>query len=303
VGVALSSTIENCYAEGTVSGIAENAGFVGQMHLGSIKNAYTKVLPKSGTTRFDAFVFLNAQGVISTSFYSIAFHSNTTAQALDFTKTLPENFQGFNFESTWYFNYPTKQPLLKQPESIVERLCKGLPAGFKPLYYPDDVQSMEKDLTAKYFLCQDLDISHFSFNPIGQKQNLYFTGELNGNNLSITGIRIKSTLDGTGLFFSLQNASIKNLSLKDIDIVGVNQVGALAGFAEPIAGLLVRDSLTAVVQVDGKLRDKFEVSSSITEAELEALAMASVNVQNALAGKQIKNVIVRAPKLVNIATA
>jgi leucyl-tRNA synthetase len=57
-----------------------------------------------------------------------------------------------------------------------------------------------------------------------------------------------------------------------------------------------------VVQVDGKLRDKFEVSSSITEAELEALAMASVNVQNALAGKPVKNVIVRAPKLVNIAT-
>jgi leucyl-tRNA synthetase len=55
--------------------------------------------------------------------------------------------------------------------------------------------------------------------------------------------------------------------------------------------------------VDGKLRDKFEVSSSITEAELEALAMASVNVQNALAGRQIKNVIVRAPKLVNIATS
>jgi leucyl-tRNA synthetase len=55
--------------------------------------------------------------------------------------------------------------------------------------------------------------------------------------------------------------------------------------------------------VDGKLRDKFEVSSTITEAELEALAMASANVQNALAGKQIKNVIVRAPKLVNIATS
>jgi leucyl-tRNA synthetase len=76
----------------------------------------------------------------------------------------------------------------------------------------------------------------------------------------------------------------------------------LAGFAEPIAELLVRDTLTAVVQVDGKLRDKFEVSSSITESELEALAMASLNVQNALAGKQVKNVIVRAPKLVNIAT-
>ena len=86
-------------------------------------------------------------------------------------------------------------------------------------------------------------------------------------------------------------------------LLGHQPAVALAGFAEPIASLLVRDSLTAVVQVDGKLRDKFEVSSSISEAELEALAMASVNVQNALAGKQIKNVIVRAPKLVNIATA
>jgi leucyl-tRNA synthetase len=86
-------------------------------------------------------------------------------------------------------------------------------------------------------------------------------------------------------------------------LLGHKPAVALAGFAEPIASLLVRDSLTAVVQVDGKLRDKFEVSASITEAELEALAMASVNVQNALAGKQIKNVIVRAPKLVNIATA
>jgi len=86
-------------------------------------------------------------------------------------------------------------------------------------------------------------------------------------------------------------------------LLGHKPAVALAGFAEPIAELLVRDTLTAVVQVDGKLRDKFEVSSSITEAELEALAMASVNVQNALAGRQIKNVIVRAPKLVNIATS
>jgi leucyl-tRNA synthetase len=87
------------------------------------------------------------------------------------------------------------------------------------------------------------------------------------------------------------------------ELLGHKPAVALAGFAEPIAELLVRDSLTAVVQVDGKLRDKFEVSPSISEAELEALAMGSENVKNALAGKQIKNVIVRAPKLVNIATS
>ena len=78
---------------------------------------------------------------------------------------------------------------------------------------------------------------------------------------------------------------------------------ALAGFAKPIPELLVQTSLTAVVQIDGKLRDKFEVSPEISEAELEKLAMNSEVVKKALEGKSIKNVIVRAPKLVNIATS
>jgi leucyl-tRNA synthetase len=78
---------------------------------------------------------------------------------------------------------------------------------------------------------------------------------------------------------------------------------ALAGFAKPVPELLVQTSLTAVVQIDGKLRDKFEVSPEITADELEALAMSSDVVKKALEGKSIKNVIVRAPKLVNIATS
>jgi leucyl-tRNA synthetase len=78
---------------------------------------------------------------------------------------------------------------------------------------------------------------------------------------------------------------------------------ALAGFAKAIPELLVQTSLTAVVQIDGKLRDKFEVPTDISEAELEKLAMSSETVKKALEGKSIKNVIVRAPKLVNIATA
>jgi leucyl-tRNA synthetase len=56
------------------------------------------------------------------------------------------------------------------------------------------------------------------------------------------------------------------------------------------------------VQIDGKLRDKFEVSPEISESDLEKMAMASAVVKKALEGKTIKNVIVRAPKLVNIAT-
>ncbi|PXA77874.1 leucine--tRNA ligase [Auritidibacter sp. NML100628] len=66
--------------------------------------------------------------------------------------------------------------------------------------------------------------------------------------------------------------------------------------------LLVEDSITAVVQVKGKLRDKFEVPTSITAEELEAKALASEKVQKFLDGAEIRKVIVKEPKLVNIVT-
>jgi len=77
---------------------------------------------------------------------------------------------------------------------------------------------------------------------------------------------------------------------------------ALAGFQAVDESLLVESSITAIIQVDGKLRDKFEVSLDITAEALEALAMESAAVKKAIGDKTVANVIVRAPKLVNIAT-
>ena len=77
---------------------------------------------------------------------------------------------------------------------------------------------------------------------------------------------------------------------------------ALAQLPEPELHLLVESTTTAVVQVDGKLRDKFEVPVDITKDALQALAMESKNVLRAIADREIAAVIVREPKLVNIAT-
>lgn len=63
---------------------------------------------------------------------------------------------------------------------------------------------------------------------------------------------------------------------------------------------LVVDSVTMVVQVNGKLRDRIEVAPDIADADAEALALASDNVLAQLDGADPKKVIVRAPKLVNI---
>ncbi|MEY4391183.1 MAG: hypothetical protein RLZZ400_926 [Actinomycetota bacterium] len=77
---------------------------------------------------------------------------------------------------------------------------------------------------------------------------------------------------------------------------------ALAQLAEADLSLLVESSTTAVVQVDGKLRDKFEVPVDISKDDLQARAMESKNVQRAIGDREIAMVIVREPKLVNIAT-
>jgi len=82
--------------------------------------------------------------------------------------------------------------------------------------------------------------------------------------------------------------------------LGHDPTVAHAGWPAVDEALLVEDAVTAIVQVQGKLRAKLEVSPDISEADLESLAMADAKVQRALEGKTVGKVIVRAPRLVNI---
>jgi leucyl-tRNA synthetase len=67
--------------------------------------------------------------------------------------------------------------------------------------------------------------------------------------------------------------------------------------------LLVEESVTAIVQINGKVRHRLEVSPQISAAELEALALGSDEVTKALGGKDVLNLVVRAPKVVSISIA
>jgi len=73
----------------------------------------------------------------------------------------------------------------------------------------------------------------------------------------------------------------------------------------PVAdpALLVTESVTLVVQVQGKVRAKLEVPAGITEADAEAAALADANVQRALDGRAVAKVIVRLPRMVSIVPA
>lgn len=64
--------------------------------------------------------------------------------------------------------------------------------------------------------------------------------------------------------------------------------------------LLVEDTVTLVVQVQGKVRAKIDVPATISEADAEAVALADPGVQRALDGREVAKVIVRLPKMVSI---
>ncbi|OQX38523.1 MAG: leucine--tRNA ligase [Oceanospirillales bacterium LUC14_002_19_P2] len=63
---------------------------------------------------------------------------------------------------------------------------------------------------------------------------------------------------------------------------------------------LARDSITLVVQVNGKVRAKLETAADIDKASLEKLALEQPNVQKFTEGKTVRKVIVVTGKLVNI---
>jgi leucyl-tRNA synthetase len=87
------------------------------------------------------------------------------------------------------------------------------------------------------------------------------------------------------------------------------EMWALLGYDPSIAtstwptadpALLVTESVTMVVQVQGKVRAKLDVPPSIEQDEAKALALADVNVQRALDGREVAKVIMRLPAMVSI---
>jgi leucyl-tRNA synthetase len=89
------------------------------------------------------------------------------------------------------------------------------------------------------------------------------------------------------------------------DRVGPDGIPSVARAPWPIAdaALLVQETVTCVVQVNGKVRDRLDVSPGITEDELRELALAAPGAARALTGLGIQRVVVRPPKLLNIVAA
>ncbi|MDX6244009.1 MAG: leucyl-tRNA synthetase, partial [Frankiales bacterium] len=83
-------------------------------------------------------------------------------------------------------------------------------------------------------------------------------------------------------------------------LLGHAETLAYEGFPVADPALLIEETVTCVVQVGGKVRDRLEVRVDVGEDELRALALATPGAQRALEGREIRTVVVRPPRLVNI---
>ena len=66
--------------------------------------------------------------------------------------------------------------------------------------------------------------------------------------------------------------------------------------------LAAEETVTLVVQVDGKVRDRLTVAADASEEDCRAAALGSPKVAAALGGAEPARLIVRPPRLVNVVT-
>lgn len=86
-------------------------------------------------------------------------------------------------------------------------------------------------LAKSYRLTCDLDLKGILFAGIGST-DVPFTGVFDGQNHTISNVKMEGSGNGTGFFNEICGATVKNLHLKDVEISGENQVGGLVGIAK-----------------------------------------------------------------------
>jgi len=101
----------------------------------------------------------------------------------------------------------------------------------------DELQEMQLGLSAWYELGSDIDAydtvnwnAGAGFDPIGDGSH-GFTGHLNGNNFTISGLYIyRGSAAYVGLFAKIHEGTVDNLGLTDFNITGSTYVGGLVGY-------------------------------------------------------------------------
>jgi len=131
---------------------------------------------------------------------------------------------------------------------------EALAQGYTVIKTADELQAMQDNLSGKYILMNDIDLSGYDWSAIGTYSNP-FKGELNGNGYVIKNLTInKPDEDYQGLFGYTSNATIKNVGLENVDVTGKGSVGGLVGWVDGYDYGVIENSYVTG-NITGKGRD------------------------------------------------
>ena len=119
--------------------------------------------------------------------------------------------------------------------------------GWTAVSSKEELAAINNDLSGKYYLTANIDLTDVNWMPIGKTNYNLFTGKFDGNGYVIKGLTVKlnyaaqrNTRYGAGLFGFTSGAEIKNVSVIDANVSNV-------GKAEASVGILVGCALTTTI--------------------------------------------------------
>ncbi|SFQ58017.1 filamentous hemagglutinin family N-terminal domain-containing protein [Nitratireductor indicus] len=268
VGWSDQTAISNSSSTATVTGFGEVGGLVGRLRAASITNSYATGAVTGTTDYVGGLVGSTSQGGMLTNVYASGNVTGTTnvgglvggailagavtatnaywdvdstGQSTSFAGTgignanafTQSTYSGFDFTNTWVLIDGETRPMLQSEYSTT-------------IFTPHQLQLMALDLGADYMLGADLDMtgafaansggyyggvwSSAGFDPVGINSANPFTGGLDGQGHTISGLKIdRSGEMNVGLLGYADNATVSDLTLSGGSIAGGQLVGALAG--------------------------------------------------------------------------
>ncbi|URZ17432.1 fibronectin type III domain-containing protein [Clostridium felsineum] len=243
-GVTSSVTINNSFNLASVTGVNYVGGIQGS---GNVTMNYCYSTGKIiATGSYVGGLTGNTASVTINSSYYDAIASGYTPQTADdvskITSSMKQqgNFLKWEFVNTWAIDEGKSYPYLKdmpKPDAVENGVPAGEVAGGKGTandpYIITTIQQLENiqcDPSAYYKLGSNIDLKGINWTPIGINSNVEFTGTFDGNGYTIENLTTNRLgTDVTGLFGYVNNGTIKNLKLSNVNIIGRNDTGAIAG--------------------------------------------------------------------------
>jgi len=126
-----------------------------------------------------------------------------------------------------------------------------VPEGFTGIYSAEDLANINNNLSGKYILMSDIDMTGKTHTIIGQSSS--FSGTLDGNFHTISNLTIESSEQYVGLFGYISSGTVINMTLENVNITGTSRSGTQ--YIGGLAGRSIRSTIEGVQVKGSNIKD------------------------------------------------